>query len=223
MLIDAGGGDVYRGAGLGKLLANLAAVGYRPEQIDAVLLTHFHPDHTGGVLLNGKVAFPNADIYIHKTDYDLLFGGTDEKTKAMVADITKILTPYKEAGRIKTFDKQEELFPGITAVPTPGHTPGHTCYQITNGRQTFFALGDIVHVADIQFKDPSVAIVFDADPAMAIETRKKLFASLAQTDYLIGGAHLSFPGLGYINHLEGGKYEFIAASYSTGEEKLLFP
>nr|WP_179414625.1 MBL fold metallo-hydrolase [Mucilaginibacter sp. E4BP6]NYE67004.1 glyoxylase-like metal-dependent hydrolase (beta-lactamase superfamily II) [Mucilaginibacter sp. E4BP6] len=221
ILVDAGGGEIFKAGGLGHILDNLAAAGYRPEQINAVLLTHFHPDHTGGLLRNGKIAFPNADIYMHQADYNILFGASGEKDQSENAGVIQILGLYKAGGRIKTFNSQSVLFPGITAIPAPGHTPGHTCYMVVSAEKKMLIWGDIVHAADVQFADPNAAVVLDANTTQAIAERKIIFAEAAKEGYLIGAAHISFPGLGYVG-LNGDQYEWIPVVYSTGNKVQLF-
>ena len=82
VLVDAGGGKTF--PGLGHLGENLAAAGYKPEQVDAVLITHLHPDHVGGLLsAEGKPAFPNAVVYLAKAENDCWLGEVEPKVPEM--------------------------------------------------------------------------------------------------------------------------------------------
>jgi glyoxylase-like metal-dependent hydrolase (beta-lactamase superfamily II) len=221
ILVDVGGGDVYRPAGLGQLISNLNAAGYKPEQIDAILVTHSHVDHVGGLFINGKIAFPNAQIYMHQADYDLLFSPSGEPYRKYFTNEVSVMTPYRDAGKIKTFANQSVLFPGITAIPAPGHTPGHTFYQVVSGDNKLLLWGDIVHAAEAQFPDPALTFQFDLDANSAKAQRLKIFADAAKQGYLIGGAHIAFPGLGHVA-ADNGKYSWIPVSYSNGNTKIFF-
>lgn len=221
LLVDAGGGDVYRPAGLGQLMANLNAAGYKPEQIDGILLTHCHADHVGGLIINGKLAFPHATVYMHQADFDMLFTSSGEPFRKYFTNEIAVMTPYKDAGKIKLFKQQTELFPGIIAIPAPGHTPGHTFYQIVSNNHKLLLWGDIVHAAEIQFENPALTIQFDADAKAAQMQRIKTFADAAKQKYLVGGAHISFPGFGHVA-VNGGSYKWGPVTYSNGNTKAVF-
>jgi glyoxylase-like metal-dependent hydrolase (beta-lactamase superfamily II) len=125
-----------------------------------------------------------------------------------------MLNPYVSAGKFKPFNGDTELVPGVRAMATPGHTPGHTVYVIESGGQKLLLWGDLMHVAAAQFPDPSVTILFDADSGMAAEQRKKVFADAAKGGFWIAGAHLSFPGIGHLR-TAGSGYGFVPANYAA--------
>jgi len=221
ILVDAGGGDVFRPAGLGQLMVNLNAAGYKPEQIDAILLTHCHADHVGGLIINGRMAFPKAKVYMHQADFDLLFSPSGKPFREYFTNEIAVMMPYKNAGKIKTFNSQTELFPGITAIPAPGHTPGHTFYQVVSNNGKLLLWGDIVHAAEIQFANPALTIRFDSDAKAAQMQRVNIFAEAAKQEYLVGGAHISFPGFGHVA-VDGSKYKWVPVAYSNGNTKVFF-
>jgi len=124
-----------------------------------------------------------------------------------------VLTPYAEAGRFKPFDGDTELVPGVRALASYGHTPGHTTYVIESKGQKLVLWGDLVHVAAVQFGEPSVAIKYDTDPKAAVAERRRAFAAAAREGCWVGAAHLAFPGLGHVR-AEGKAYVFVPANYT---------
>jgi glyoxylase-like metal-dependent hydrolase (beta-lactamase superfamily II) len=172
VLIDTGAGGLY-GACCGKLVANLRAAGYEPEQVDDVLLTHLHADHVGGVAIDGRMIFPNATVHASCKETDYWLNPASEATAPsfllpMFKGAQAVMKPYTDAGRLKTFDGEGEVLPGFTAMATPGHTPGHTSYRVVSGGETLLAWGDIVHVSPIQFPDPASYTTLVSPPNEAI-------------------------------------------------------
>jgi glyoxylase-like metal-dependent hydrolase (beta-lactamase superfamily II) len=208
---------------LGKLLANLRAAGYTPEQVDDIWLTHMHADHAGGLVSGDTRAFPNAVVHVNRNDTAYWLSETKMNAarveaqrffKAAMASVA----PYVRAGALKTFDGSAEPAPGVRAVPAYGHTPGHTIYMVESKGEKLLLAGDLVHVAAVQFEDPAVTIAFDTDDAPASAERRKIVAEAAKNGWLLGGAHLSFPGLGHVLDTggNGGKgYVFEPLNYSA--------
>ncbi len=218
VLIDTGAGALY-GACCGRLLANLRSAGYGPEQVDEVLLTHLHADHVGGVMVEGQAAFPKATVRAGRRDIAYWLDPQSEAAaplflRPMFAGARTVLAPYLAAGRLQPLDDGDEPVPGIRVVATPGHTPGHSSYRVTSGGQTLLVWGDIVHVAPIQFPDPSVTVTYDSDAAGAEGRRESLFAEAARNGYWIGAAHISFPGLGHVRVADG-RFIWVVANYTT--------
>ncbi len=218
ILVDAGVGQFF-GDHCGKLVINLAAAGYVPEQIDTILLTHIHPDHTGGLAADGRMIFPNATIHVNKADMDYWFDSAQEakadaEHKKMFEQSQLGLRPYIAADRIKTFIGGESLSSGITTIPAPGHTVGHTLFRIESKGEVIVLFGDIVHSGDVQMPHPGVAIKLDSDSATAAAVRRKVLSEYAQNRTLIGGSHLSFPGLGHVRK-EGDGYVWLPLAYNS--------
>ena len=217
VLIDVGAAGLF-GPTLGKLAANLKAAGYSAEQVDEVYITHLHPDHVGGLMVDGKMAFPNALIRADKHDSDYWL--SDANMKKAPKDVQGFfqgamasLNPYVKADKFKPFDGNTDLLPGIKAVATRGHTPGHAIYAIESRGQKLVLWGDLMHVAAVQFPNPSVTIAFDVDSKAAAAQRKKAYADAAKGGYIVGSAHLSFPGLGRLR-ADGAGYVFVPVNYS---------
>jgi len=218
VLVDAGAGDLFGHNG-GHLLENLAAAGYPAESLNAVLLTHIHADHSGGVSRSGKLAFPNARIYVEKKDAD--FWLTPDNVKKVAAsqahtfaESERTLRPVIDAGRLSTFSAPATVFAGIRAIPAHGHTPGSVLSRVETEGQTLVLWGDIIHAKSVQMPDPHVAIHFDVDQKKAVQTREAVLAQMAQEGNWVAAAHIAFPGLGHVKR-DGSGYRWVAANYTT--------
>ncbi|QOY95898.1 MBL fold metallo-hydrolase [Massilia sp. UMI-21] len=217
ILIDAGAGAFF-GPTLGKLVANMRAAGYAPDQVDEIYLTHFHGDHAGGLVQDSAAVFGNAVVRANKVESDYWLSQenmdkAEDKDKGGFQSARKALDPYVKAGRFKPFEGSAELAPGIRANPSGGHTPGHTSYLVESGGRKLLVIGDLVHVAAVQMDNPALTIAFDSDQKAAAATRRKEFDAAAKGGYLIGGAHLQFPGMGYLAR-QGQGYRYIPLNYT---------
>jgi glyoxylase-like metal-dependent hydrolase (beta-lactamase superfamily II) len=218
ILVDTGAGELF-GAGSGQLLTNLRAASYAPQDIDAILLTHIHGDHSGGLSIGGSILFPNATVYVDRRD-PAYWLNADAEAQAPAArkntfvQSHQTVDPYVKAGKLVTFDGATELFPGVRSVPEYGHTPGLSGYMIESGGQRLLLWGDVVHAADVQLRDPTITAEYDVDRAAAMATRQRLFDEAARQGYLVGGSHVSFPGLGHVRAEQSG-YSWVAAPYSA--------
>jgi glyoxylase-like metal-dependent hydrolase (beta-lactamase superfamily II) len=217
VLIDTGAGELF-GGGAGHLIANLRAAGYQPEQIDAILLTHIHADHSGGLSVGGKRVFPNALVYVDKRDPEFWLSASAEAAhpdrRVTFAQSHATVDPYATAGKLRPFDGAGPVLAGIQALPAHGHTPGHTAYLVESKGQRLLLWGDTIHLAEVQLSDPEVTIDYDMDRDAAVIARKKLLALSATQGFLVGGAHISFPGLGHVSADSAG-YHWIPLPYNA--------
>ncbi|MCL2021579.1 MAG: MBL fold metallo-hydrolase [Betaproteobacteria bacterium] len=203
VLVDTGAAACF-GPTLGNVQNNLKAAGYKPEDVDTILLTHMHPDHVCGLTdQEGKEVFPEATVWVARDEAaywlsEEIAAKTPEETQAMFRFARDAVAPYAANGRFKTFVPGEVLLSGIATAPSNGHTPGHSGYFFASQGQSLLIWGDIAHNQAIQFARPEVAIEFDADQKQAIAARKQIFADAARKRLLIAGAHLPFPGIGHI-------------------------
>ena len=184
ILIDTGAAKLF-GPMLGHLLSNLIASGYRPEQIDTILITHLHPDHIGGLVAEGKRVFPNATVRVDRRDADFWLSPSalakaPADRQGFFKGTAASIGPYADLGRFQRFVAPTDLLPGIRAIPAPGHTPGHTMYSIESKGQKLIRWGDLMEIASVQFSQPSVTIVFDRDAPQAALERGKAHADAAQ-------------------------------------------
>jgi glyoxylase-like metal-dependent hydrolase (beta-lactamase superfamily II) len=217
LLIDAGAGACF-GPTLGKMLENVRAAGYAPEDVNAVLLTHLHPDHLCGLAsADGQRVFPRATLWAARADADFWLSASRAQAappamQPFFAMARKSLAPYDAAGAVRLFEGNAQILPGVSARLAPGHTPGHSAFLLESGGKGLLVWGDIVHSHAVQFANPQVSIEFDTDSAQAIRTRKALFAEAAQQQWLVAGAHLPFPGLGRVRK-EAKAYAWVPVEY----------
>ena len=219
ILIDTGtGGKLednpgFRGAG--RLMANLRAAGYQPEQIDEVYITHLGPDHVGGLTLGTQRAFPNALLRAPKGEVDIFLHPDTAPawTRSWIPFWADLFAPYIKAGKFQSIEEDIVLTPGIRALATHGHAPGHTSYVVESKGQTLIVMGDLVLMGALQFADPSLRSSFDADPKAAAEQRLRIFKLASDGDWWIAGGHLSFPGIGHVRAAQG-RYFWAPANYT---------
>jgi glyoxylase-like metal-dependent hydrolase (beta-lactamase superfamily II) len=210
ILVDAGCGSAM-GPGIGALDVNLKALGVDPADIDTVLATHLHPDHVGGLVDgSGKALFPKAELVVHEAD--AAFWGAaetlakaDDSTRGYVVLAQSVLSAYGD--RLKTL-KTGEALSGISIVPEPGHTPGHSGWMLSSGNESLLIWGDIVHMPGVQFSRPGAGMGFDVDGDQAIATRQRIFDMVTTDRLAVAGMHLDFPCFGHVAKASDG-YAFI--------------
>lgn len=219
VLVDPGAGTML-GPSTGDLIGNLRAAGYTPEQVDEIYITHMHTDHIGGLVSDGKRAFPNATLRVNRRDTEYWLStqavlAAPEQSKRFFQAATVAVKPYIDAGKLQVFDGDVELLPGIRAQGAPGHTPGHTMFLVESKGEKLLLWGDLVHVAAVQFDNPSVTIAYDVDADTAVREHMRVFAEASKEAYLVAGAHISFPGLGHLRRVDAKTYRFFPLNYSA--------
>ncbi|WP_313615704.1 MBL fold metallo-hydrolase [Agrobacterium sp.] len=218
VLIDAGTGDLM-GPALGKLVSNIEASGYKISEIDHVVLTHIHADHSGGLVVNGKRVFENAVLHVNQREAEFWLKA-DAEAKAdkvlgpQIAQAEKCVGPYAEAGKLETFEDNAAPIPGFGSVLHAGHTPGHSGIIVESKGEKIVFWGDIAHGDVLQFDQPEVTVDFDVDQKAAAASRAIAFADAADQKYLVAGAHHAFPGIGHVRR-DDSNYDWIPLVYKA--------
>ncbi|MET0168922.1 MAG: MBL fold metallo-hydrolase [Aliihoeflea sp.] len=212
ILFDTGLGEGGRANGLGQLRERMQAVGYQPDDIDIVVLTHFHGDHIGGLMEGGEPAFANARYVTGQAEYD--FWTAPERAEGQTADAAKAVQDkvVPLADNMTFLEDGGEVVPGITAMAAFGHTPGHLIYHIESGDKRLMLTADTANHFVASLQRPDWHVQFDMDKDAAVATRRRVFDMIAADRIPFIGYHMPFPGVGFIEPIDQG-YRFVPASY----------
>jgi glyoxylase-like metal-dependent hydrolase (beta-lactamase superfamily II) len=219
VLIDTGNGPRSLQAGTGQAAANFTAAGFDPKQVDMIIISHFHGDHIGGlVTAEGAPAFPNAEVTVPLDEWNYWL---DDANMNKAAEGSNLRNAHGNVRRIfgaipgknlTKFESGKEVAPGITALSTPGHTPGHTSFVIASGSGKLLVQADVTSgVALVFVRNPDWFGGGDMDGPTAVATRRKLYDMLATEKMPMTGYHLPFPALGRMEK-SGNGYRFAAVT-----------
>jgi glyoxylase-like metal-dependent hydrolase (beta-lactamase superfamily II) len=209
VLIDSGFGDNGPPTG-NNLLGNMSAAGIDPKNIDTILVSHFHGDHISGIRSKGGAAnYPNAEIMVPSGEWQFWNDASNQAKvidnfKPGFANVKRVFEPV--AKDVKQFEHGKELVPGITAVDSRGHSPGHTAFLVASGNGKLLVTSDTVN-HQILIRNPEWSLWADMDAAMAVTARKRLLDMAATDKIQISAYHLPFPSTGFISK-RGDGYEF---------------
>jgi glyoxylase-like metal-dependent hydrolase (beta-lactamase superfamily II) len=203
---------------LGQYQANLKAAGIDANNIDAVIISHFHGDHINGLIgPDNKPMFPNAEVMVPEVEWAFWM---DESNVSKLPEVAKSQMPNPKrvfgalGNKVTKYQDKKELVPGITAMFTPGHTHGHHSHIVSSGNNTLIVQADVTAGAATLFvRNPDWEFVFDSDKPTAVATRKKLYDMASTDKILVQGFHLPFPAAGYIEKAGNG-YRLVPATWN---------
>lgn len=196
----------------GKLAELLLVAGYKPEQVDVVVITHGHPDHVGGLMEGDKVTYPNARYVFSEVDFDYWKKGENiAETRKVTREVyMKSAVPMAEKA---TFLKGEgEVVPGIRSIPAYGHSPGMMAFHIESDGQRLLNWADVANHYIMAIQQPEWHVSFDDDKEMGVATRKRFFDMVSNDRLAVVGYHMPFPALGFVEKA-GTSYRWVPAGY----------
>ena len=211
VLFDSGNGGARR-PNAGNLTKALKAAGYTADQVDVVVLTHFHPDHIGGLMENGTPTFANAQYVTHEAEFDFwthddrMSGGTERVAKLTASNVKPL------AEKTSMLKDGSSVVSGITAVAAHGHTPGHSAFNLESGGKRLMVCGDFCNHYVVSLQRPDWHVKFDMDKEAAVATRKKMLDMIAADKIPFAAYHMPFPAIGYVEKA-GNSYRYVPASY----------
>jgi len=196
----------------GTMMRNLVAAGVKPEAIDMIVISHFHPDHINGIKTkDDDIVFPNAEILVPEPEWaywmdDAKMGTAPDAVKGVFRNVRRVFNSI--AKNVRRFEPGREVAPGITSIPAYGHTPGHTAFAVASGGQSMLVLSDTTNHPWLFVRNPEWQVTFDMDGNMAVDNRKHLLDRAAADKMLVQGYHFPFPASGHIQKTASG-YDFV--------------
>ena len=217
VLIDTGtGGGQTGGPKAGTMMKHLVAAGVEAGAINTILISHFHPDHISGLMTKApenKPVFPNAEIHLPAQEYNFwmdpaIFGKLPAPRQPLARRIQEMFPVMKD--KVRLFEGEREVLPGIRSIQAWGHTPGHTAFHVSSGNDQLILLGDSANIPALFVRNPGWQAAFDQDQNMAEASRRKLLDRAVADKAMVTGYHFPFPAAGTIAR-DGKGYAFMPA------------
>ena len=215
-VVDTGTGEAaYKSSKgqSGQFLSNLAAAGIDPKAVDVVIISHYHGDHINGLLrADNSLAFPNAEILVpagehqYWTDDGEMGRAATQRIADNFKNVRRVISG-EVLKRLRTYEADKEVMPGVTAVSTPGHTPGHTSHVVSSGAATVYVQADVTHAPFLFARHPGWHAFYDHEPVQAEATRRKVYDMLAAERMTVQGFHYPFPSVAHVEKTATGYRE----------------
>lgn len=222
VVIDTGNGQGAFNSSkgnVGQFADNMMAAGFDPKAIDTVVISHFHGDHVNGLLLaDGSPAFPNAEVLVPAVEWKYWMDD-GEMSRASGERMTGLFKNNRrifDAGlkkKVRPYEWDKDVVPGLHAVGSIGHTPGHTSYVLSSGSQTLFIQSDVTNLPALFAANPGWHVMYDQDPQQAETTRRKVYDMLVADRMRVQGFHYPFPANGFVER-DGTGYRLAPAPWS---------
>lgn len=209
VLVDTGNGG--RPGPVGLVRGTLSEIGVDPASVDQVVISHFHGDHINGLLTpDGTPAYPNAQLFVPEREWAFWMDEGEmsrapDTLKGGFQNVRRVFKPFE--GKVERYAWDKEVAPGLTAVGTPGHTPGHTSFNLASGRDALFVQSDVTNLPALFVRNPGWHAAYDMDAGMAEASRRKAFDRVSADRTPVAGYHFPFPGAAHLEkHGDGYRY-----------------
>ncbi len=188
----------------GNLVARMGELGYKPEDVDVVVITHGHPDHIGGLVAGGQPVFPNARYVFGAAEYDFWNKGENVREARKFNRVLYMKYAAPLANSATMIKPGDVVVPGITAVDAAGHSPGLMAFLIESEGKRMLNWADTCNHYVVAIQRPDIPLDVDDDKEKAVATRKRILEMVSKEGLLVAGYHMPFPGLGYIDKTADG-------------------